>query len=492
MTYPRRAITAAIILTALSAAFLASLSCASARPLQHEVRAVWMSRFDYADGKTPRQSRDYIISELDRCRKAGINTVIFQVRGQADAFYRSTLEPWSDLLSGELGKDPGWDPLEFAVTAAHLRGIELHAWVNVFPAWKAAAQPPPPTTPLHPLLAHPEWIVRDAAGLPMNPKEGYISFSPASPGVRAHVQAVVAEIAGTYDIDGIHLDYIRYPDGAAKYGYSRDSGSLAAFSSPEGNPRGLAWDEWQREQVNLTVAAIYRSVSSAKPWVKVSAAVIGHVSGTAWNGLQMVYQDARAWLETGTIDMLFPMTYTSTRTASAPYNLAISQWRDMLHYGRAIIPAVPAYKFGQKYYTMCEFNRQIGLIRGGNFQGIVFFSSTGFAIIAERMAARHFPAPALPAPMAWKRFEPPAMPRPRATDIVDEYAIVRWESDDRPALFALYEAGEGAVPGALIETVPGYQKFCIVSRRQARKPLFVKAVNRVGAQSGPVRLPSIK
>ena len=306
--------------------------------------------------------------------------------------------------------------------------------------------------------------------------------------MRAHVQAVVAEITGSYDIDGIHLDYIRYPDGAAKYGYSRDEESLTLFSSPQGNPRILGWDDWQREQVNLAVAELYRCATGIKPWVKVSAAVIGHVNGTTWNGQQMVYQDARAWLEAGTIDMLFPMTYTSTRTRTAPYNLAISQWEGMIHYGRAIVPAVPAYKYGQKFYTMCEFNRQIGLIRDDAFQGIVFFSASGFVKISDRIAARHFPGPALPAPMAWKRLEPPAAPRPLAPDVVDEYVIVRWEYDWRPALFALYEAGSGI----LVETLPGYQTFCLVSQRQARKGLFVTAVSRVGAESAPVRLPSIK
>ncbi len=488
MKFPRRAFSAAIILPSLALALCATLSCASVRPLTHEVRAVWMSRYDYAEGRTPRQSRDYITAELDRCRKAGINTVIFQVRGQADALYRSTLEPWSDLLSGELGKDPGWDPLEYAVAGAHLRGMELHAWINVFPAWKAGVPLPPVTTPLHPLLAHPEWVVCDSGGAPMNPKEGYISFNPASPGVRAHVREVVAEITRSYDIDGIHFDYIRYPDGAAKYGYSRDEESLREFSSPEGNPRGLAWDPWQREQVNLTVSELYRSATALKPWVKVSAAVIGHVNGTAWNGLQMVYQDARAWLEAGTVDMLFPMTYTSTRTRSAPYGLAIRQWEGMLHYGRAIVPAVPAYKFGQKFYTMCEFNHQIGLIRGGAFQGMVFFSATGFARISHAIAAPYFPAPVLPVAMAWKQYDPPAPPRPLASGFADGYVIVRWEYEGRPALFALYEAGTGI----LIETLPGYQTFCLVSKRQAREGLLVTAVTRVGAESAPVRLPSLK
>jgi uncharacterized lipoprotein YddW (UPF0748 family) len=487
MTHSKRSRTTVLAGTML--ALIAALSCSARQTGKHEVRAVWMSRFDYAEKKSPTESRDYITAELERCRKAGINTVIFQVRGNADALYRSTLEPWSALLSGSLGKDPGWDPLEFAIAAAHQRGMELHAWINVYPAWKAGTPLPPATSPLHPLLAHPEWVVRDVRGEPMNPKEGYITFNPASPGVRAHVIAVVEEIVGSYDIDGIHLDYIRYPDGAAKYGYSSDSDSLRQFSSSEGNPLQLNWGSWQREQVNLLVAEVYNRVTGLKPWVKVSAAAIGHISGTSWNGYHAVYQDAQRWLSMGKIDMIFPMTYTSTSTAAAPYRAAIRQWEAMLHYGRIIVPAVPVYKYGQKSYDLAEFNRQIRLIRGGSFQGVVFFSATGFAKVADSIGARHFTDPALPVPMFWKHADPPVAPRPLAANRKVDYTIVRWETAVRPALFALYDADKTGRM-ALIAVLPGYQTFCIVSKRQARKGVFVTAVNRIGMESEPVLLQS--
>ena len=479
--------TRATALVGTMLALTASASCATRQAGVHEVRAVWMSRYDYAERKSPDEARDYISTELDRCRRAGINTVIFQVRGQGDALYRSTIEPWSDLLSGTLGKDPGWDPLAFAIAAAHLRGMELHAWINVYPAWKAGAPPPPATSPPHPLLAHPEWVVRDVHGDPMSPKEGYISFNPANAGVREHVLAVVAEIVGSYDIDGIHLDYVRYPDGAARFGYSSDSESLRQFSSGEGNPLKLNWDSWQREQVNLLVAEVYNRVNGIKPWVKVSAAVIGHVSGAPWNGFHAVYQDAQRWLSLGKVDMLFPMTYTSTGTAAAPYGTAISQWRAMLHYGRPIVPAVPVYKLGQKSYDMSEFDRQIRIIRENSFPGLVFFSATGFAKVAEEIGARHLNRPALPAAMLWKKDSPPAALTPLAPIYRHDYTIVRWETPGRPALFALYDV-EKAGPGALIAVLPGYQTFCIVTKQQARRGVLVTSVSRIGLQSAPAIL----
>jgi uncharacterized lipoprotein YddW (UPF0748 family) len=305
--------------------------------------------------------------------------------------------------------------------------------------------------------------------------------------VRAHVLAVVAEIVGSYDIDGIHLDYVRYPDGAAKYGYSGDSESLRQFSSAEGNPLKLGWDAWQREQVNLLVAEVYNRVTGIKPWVKVSAAVIGHVSGAPWNGFHAVYQDAQRWLALGTVDMIFPMTYTSTKTASAPYRAAIEQWRAMLHYGRAIVPAVPVYKLGQRSYDMAEFDRQIGLIRDGSFQGVVFFSAAVFAKVADAIGRRYFTRPALPAAMDWKRSDPPATPRTLGALVREDYTILRWETPERPPLFALYEADRGT-RGVLIDVLPGYQTFRIVSKQQARRGVFVTTVNRVGQESVPILL----
>ncbi|HID38242.1 MAG TPA: hypothetical protein EYP36_01850, partial [Calditrichaeota bacterium] len=156
------------------------------RPLKREVRAVWMSRFEYAQGKTAKQAKAYIRDSFQKFAAAGMNTIIFQVRGQADAIYRSQYEPWSNLLTDTLGKDPGWDPLEYALTEAHDSGLDLHAWINTFPAWKSEEAPPQKSQPLHPLLAHPDWLVCDSAGNPMKPSAGYITFSPGIPAVQEH------------------------------------------------------------------------------------------------------------------------------------------------------------------------------------------------------------------------------------------------------------------------------------------------------------------
>jgi uncharacterized lipoprotein YddW (UPF0748 family) len=179
---------------------------------KREARGVWMSRFEYSgeDRRAdPEASRTYIQAVFERARKARLNMVFFQVRGNGDAYYRSALEPWAEALSGTLGQDPGWDPLEFATSQAHRLGLELHVWINTFPIWRGEVLPAE-VNPRPVVLAHPEWLVSDSAGVPMPLSDHYVNLSPGVPEARRHILDVVSEIVTGYEIDGIHFDYIGY------------------------------------------------------------------------------------------------------------------------------------------------------------------------------------------------------------------------------------------------------------------------------------------
>jgi uncharacterized lipoprotein YddW (UPF0748 family) len=180
-------------------------------PPTKEARGVWMHRFEYCEGTSTHDQdsiRTYIADVINHAADANFNIVFFQVRGNGDAYYTPGLEPWGNLLTGNLGEDPGWDPLEFALELAHRRGLELHAWFNTFPAWRGR-EPPPETTPPSPYLMHPEWIVSDSSGIPMPLSDHYISFSPGIPAVHQYISEVVLDVVRRYDIDGVHFDYIR-------------------------------------------------------------------------------------------------------------------------------------------------------------------------------------------------------------------------------------------------------------------------------------------
>ncbi len=287
-------------LAALALTLLAACATIGPPPLPaKEARAVWLSRYDYC-GVSPTHNPDsikaYIAQVIKQAARANFNLIFFQVRGAGDAFYQPGLEPWGALLTGELGADPGWDPLEFALETAHIHGLELHAWINTYPAWRGS-RPPSATIPPIALTAHPDWVVADSAGQPVPLSDGYTNFSPGIPAVREHILAVVSDIASRYAVDGIHLDYVRYPDRARTSGLSRDSISVARFNSPAGNPQQLDWEDWQREQVTMLVTGVFNRLTAIDSSIKLSAAVLGSYVSTGWNAYRQGYQDPRRWSE---------------------------------------------------------------------------------------------------------------------------------------------------------------------------------------------------
>ena len=189
--------------------------------LPHEIRALWVTRWDYRLPMTSTSSPSPA--------SANFNALFFQVRGTADAYYNSQIEPWATRLSGgTLGQDPGWDPLAVAVNEGHARGLEVHAWINVYPAWLGET-PPPPADP-EPMwlrfnrLFGDDWVVWNRDQQPMQLNKEYLWSNPGYWAVQEHIAAVGCDIAAHYLIDGLHLDNVRYPG----WEYSRDPVTLAA------------------------------------------------------------------------------------------------------------------------------------------------------------------------------------------------------------------------------------------------------------------------
>ena len=266
-----------------------------------EARALWLSRYDYS-------TQAQLVALIDSAAIANFNIIYFQARGNADALYTPGLEPWFRSLSGgTLGRDPGWDPLQVASQRAHLRNIELHAWLNVTTAW-ATTYALTESTPRHQLLVHPEWALRDtiASSGKLLVDGASQLFSPAAAGYRTHVARVAADIVRRYPVDGIHLDYIRYP-----YQDWWDKVSLDAWNA---SGRTLSWDDFRRAAVTDIVQQVYDSMKAVRPGARLSAATWGLYHNPAfWTGVATGYegrlQDARGWASKGIIDALVPMVY---------------------------------------------------------------------------------------------------------------------------------------------------------------------------------------
>lgn len=280
--------------------------------VMEEGRALWVNRWDYGSAATIR-------TLMEQARRANFNIVYFQVRGPGDARYRSQLDPCSPRLCGQLGGVPTWDPLEVAVREAHSRGIQLHAWINALSGWESRTaadcrglRPSVAGQPNHVLVDHPEWAMYTRRGRPMtcpNGEDEYVYLSPVHPEVRTHLARVAADVVRRYDVDGVHLDRIRYP--GADFGW--DPASLAEFGRDPATDRE-GWARFRRELVNSTVRETNDSIKAVRA-VPLSAAVwpIYDRTRLGWressSGVAQFFQDTWGWASGGYLDVAVPMTY---------------------------------------------------------------------------------------------------------------------------------------------------------------------------------------
>jgi uncharacterized lipoprotein YddW (UPF0748 family) len=176
--------------------------------------------------------------------------IFLQVRARAVAYYRSHLEPWAHRPPlSVLGHDPGWDPLDVALDLGRARGLEIHAWVNALIGW-CTRDEIPETDPRHVLLAHPEWKMVSAAG--DDDVDGCTWITPGDEDARAHLAAVAADIARSYPVDGVHLDFIRYPNAD----YSYDAQSLASYEEARTAEPDLSYAAHRRRLLTLVVSTV--------------------------------------------------------------------------------------------------------------------------------------------------------------------------------------------------------------------------------------------
>lgn len=320
-----------------------------ARSLPAPCRAVWVARFHF---KTEADVRKIIAD----CAAAGFNTVLWQVRGAGDVLYPSQIEPWSEELARG---DPGFDPLGVALAEAHRLGLRLEAWFNVMPGWRGRRAP---RNPAHLYFAHPEWFLADAAGQRQPLSDFYVILNPCLPEVRAHIASVAEEIARNYEIDGLHLDYVRYAwdeTKDARRRYPRDPRTLALFRTasgrgPDDDP--ALWDRWRADQLTALVEQIRSAVDAVRPRATLTAAV--------WNspsiGRRDYLQSAVLWLNQGLLDAVMPMAYTERLDL---FERFVSEYQ-MQARGR-VIPGLGVYRHTAPAGMAAQLQRC--LASGGDF-----------------------------------------------------------------------------------------------------------------------------
>jgi uncharacterized lipoprotein YddW (UPF0748 family) len=294
-----------------------------------QFRATWVSSVVNIDwpsrtGLTPAQQQAELVGWFDDAVRQKHNAVVLQVRPTADAFWPSTVEPWSQYLTGKQGGNPGYDPLAFAVAEAHKRNLELHAWFN--PYRLSMGTNLNALVPEHPARQHPEWVVTYG---------GKLYYNPGIPAVRELVEDAIMDAVSRYDIDGVHFDDYFYPYPVAGQVFD-DAATYAQYGA--GFPT-LA--EWRRNNINLLIQELQHRIKADKPWVKFGIspfavwrnAATDPLGSATTAGVQTyddLSADTRRWVREEWIDYIVPQVYWAGGFAAADYNKIVPWWAEQV------------------------------------------------------------------------------------------------------------------------------------------------------------------
>ncbi len=326
-------------------------------PVPREFRAAWVTPiwdrgfkdWPSAPGLSPDSQRAELRVLFDQATAIGLNTIILHVRLAGDAMYPTTYAPWSVYLSGKSGvaPSPAYDPLEFAVTEAHARGLQLHAWFNPFRAMlpvfagKAAAS--------HVTKRHPEWIRKYGS-------ETWID--PGDPAARQFVLASILDVVKRYDIDGVHLDDYFYPYRESRTVTRRVHRKRVRVHEDIPFPDDKTWkkygkaegftnrDAWRRDNIDQFIQSLYKSVKAEKPAMLVGISPFGiWRSGTprgitGLDAFSEIYADSRRWLEQGWLDYITPQLYWEVGGVEDRFRVLDAWWRSENPLGRYVWPGL--------------------------------------------------------------------------------------------------------------------------------------------------------
>lgn len=276
-----------------------------------EIRAVWLDRGTIVRARSERG----LVMVFDRLAAAGINTVFFETINAGYTIYPSNVAPRQNPLT------ISWDPLKVAVKLAHERNMELHAWIWTFAVGnqahnRALGQVDSYLGPL--ISANPSWVMTDNKGRKRHPADGKVYMDPANPEVRQYLRNITDEIASRYQVDGIQLDYIRYPfqDHRRNFSYGYSATARHQFRklygidpmkiSPRDRQNLWKWTEFKINQVNSFVTNTSNFLKEKYPKLILSVAVFPFPRHERFNKIQ---QDWETWVLNGDIDVLTPMTY---------------------------------------------------------------------------------------------------------------------------------------------------------------------------------------
>ncbi len=378
---------------------VSNISSQTSAPPKREFRGAWIATVTNLDWPSQRglpayQQKNELVTLLDKLKNAGINAVIFQIRPECDAFYQSTLEPWSYWLTGKQGQPPSpyYDPLQFAIEETHKRGMELHAWFNPYRAVRSVGSYQ--LDPNHVSVKHPDWILTFGT---------LKILDPGLPQVRDYVTSVIMDVVRRYDVDGVHFDDYFYPYPPNQI--TNEDDSTFAHYNRGFTDRG----DWRRDNINLLIKQVHDSTNAIKPWVKFGISPFGIWKNGIPPGIigldayNVLYADALAWLNAKTIDYIAPQLYWPNG-GNQDYGKLMPWWAEQLN-GRHLYVGQAAYRIPN--WGPGEIEQQIRQNRANaKVGGSIFFRALNITgndgNFADSLKLVYYRYPSLLPQMAWK------------------------------------------------------------------------------------------
>jgi len=364
------------------------------------IACVWNSDYPSKQGLPVDLQKAELFEILNKLQSLNFNAVIFQVRPEGDAVYASQLEPWSAWLSGQQGKSPGYDPLEFVISECRKRNIEVHAWFNPYRA-KTSTNNFPNVRP-HISVTNPEVVYKWGNQLWMD---------PGSKIVQDKAFDVIMDVLRRYDVDGIHLDDYFYPYPIQGQSFPDDK-TYATYKSGGGK---MSLSDWRRENVNIMVERLSTWIKSVKPHVKFGISPFGiyrpgqPVGITGLDAYEVLYADSKKWLEKGWVDYLAPQLYWRTDQAKQGYQPLLKWWTEVNTKQRHIYAGNNIGQLDGKAWKNEEIDKQVKISRSlftSLSLGNIFFSMSSITDnrqdIADKFQSGIYPRPALVPTMPWK------------------------------------------------------------------------------------------
>ena len=456
---------------------------------KHEIRATWITTLggmDWPRNKATnangiRRQQQELRDILDQLKEANFNTVMLQTRLRGDLIYPSAFETFPEALTGKTGRNPGYDPLAFAIEECHKRGMELHAWIVTIPVGN-----------------HRQIKLLDKySAVRKNRKickqyQGSWYLDPGHPGTADYLAGIVREIVSRYDVDGVHFDYIRYPENARRF---PDKDTHRKYG------KGKDLKQWRRENITAIARRLHAEVKQLKPWVKVSSSPVGKFKDTnryssfGWNAYETVYQDAQGWLKEGIHDALFPMMYFKDNHF---YPFALD-WKENDH-GRWVVPGLGIYFLSPKEqdWPIDEVSRQLHFTRQTGLAGHAYFRNR-FLLdnvkgIFDELKNDFYTTPALVPPMTWQDSIAPTAPTDPFYELQDNGEVkLAWsaskDNHDLPVVYHLYASSNYPVDtnnaNNLLAT---YLKGNQITLPDGEGYFAVTAADRYGNESAPLAL----